>query len=227
MEPTDTSGSFNMPMPSDNLRPATAENFTFLALGDSYTIGEGVPVKDRWPVQLAALLTENRIEMQSPKIIAQTGWTTGDLLQALNQAKVTERYNLVSLLIGVNNQYRNGDLGYFTKTFNELLDSAIVYAGGNPQNVLVLSIPDYGVTPFGRNRNPEKIAREIDEYNSISKIACDQKNISYTDITELTRIHTDASYIASDQLHPSGKMYELWVNTIYLEVERKLKAQIQ
>jgi lysophospholipase L1-like esterase len=226
MEPDDSSGNFLMPMPSDTLKASSTAGFTYLALGDSYTIGEGVPEKDRWPVQLAAMLNENRIEMQSPRIIARTGWTTGELLLALNQAQITEPYNLVSLLIGVNNQYRNGDIDYFTKTFNQLLDSAIVYAGGRPQNVVVLSIPDYGLTPFGRNMNPEKIAREIDEYNNLSKRACDRKNISYIDITALTRIHTEALYIASDQLHPSAKMYELWVNALYLDVERKIKNQI-
>ncbi|MCC5929935.1 MAG: SGNH/GDSL hydrolase family protein [Cyclobacteriaceae bacterium] len=227
MEPIETSGDYFMPTPSDTLRPSPTTGFTYLALGDSYTIGEGVPVKDRWPIQLAGRLDENRIEVKPPRIIAQTGWTTGELLLALNQAQITEQYNLVSLLIGVNNQYRNGDLEFFTNTFNELLDKSIGYAGGNPMNVIVLSIPDYGVTPFGRNRNPEKIAREIDEYNRISKIACERKNISYFSITELTRLYTGVDYIASDQLHPSGKMYELWVNAIILDVERKLKAQIQ
>ena len=194
-------------------------SLSFLALGDSYTIGQSVEESDRWPVQLADQLTDRGIDMGAPKIIATTGWRTDQLKDAIAaDNELEEQYDLVSLLIGVNNQFQGRTVESFAPEFEELLQTAIRLAG-TKDKVIVLSIPDYGVTPFGMSRGEERIARELDEYNRVSREICDRYEVQYFDITPISReAKTDADLIASDKLHPSGKMYGQWVDLIIDEV---------
>src|SRR5580704_16030613 len=143
----------------------------YLALGDSYSIGEGVPEAGRWPVQLAVRLRREGIALDDPTIIATTGWTTDELSAAMDATTFAPPYDLVSLLIGVNNQYRGRDASDYRGQFRHLLDRAIALAGMQPARVLVLSIPDWGVTPFahGSGRDVLKIAQELDVYNAIAR----------------------------------------------------------
>ncbi|MEO9475598.1 MAG: SGNH/GDSL hydrolase family protein [Cyclobacteriaceae bacterium] len=192
------------------------DTFTYLALGDSYTIGEAVAVSDRWPVQLIDTLKAKGVEIETPKIIARTGWTTDELLAAIEKEQLTETYDLVSLLIGVNNQYRGYPVSQQETEFKVLLNQAIQFAGGDTSRVFVVSIPDYGVTPFGKNGNPEKIAKEIDEYNALNKRIADLYEVQYFDITPGSReAENNPDLIATDGLHPSGLMYSEWVKLIF------------
>lgn len=195
----------------------TTDTLTFLALGDSYTIGESVAEAERWPVQLWKRLTDSLpLVMETPRIVARTGWTTDELQRAMSQQTLNTRYDLVSLLIGVNNQYRGYPISQFREEFAALLNEAIRLAGNSKGRVLVLSIPDYGVTPFGQSHNPEKIAREIDAYNAICEEISRQNGVAFFNITEISRQATeDPELIAFDRLHPSGKMYGQWVELIY------------
>lgn len=191
------------------------KTFTFLALGDSYTIGEAVEVEERWPMQLTARLNSNKLNVEEPRIIATTGWTTDELQNGIELAEIEETYSLVSLLIGVNNQYRGYPLDQYEREFEELLDQAIAFADGQNENVFIISIPDYGVTPFAEklNLDPNRIARELDEYNAIAKRIADSKNVSFTNITEESRkARYNITLIASDGLHPSSIMYAQWVD---------------
>jgi lysophospholipase L1-like esterase len=183
----------------------------FLALGDSYTIGESVSEAERWPVQLAALLRNQGFTVDDPQIIARTGWTTDELSAAIDAANPQGPYDLVSLLIGVNNQYRGRDSEQYRTEFIALLQRAIGFAGGQPSHVLVLSIPDWGVTPFASNSDAAKIAAEIDTYNAINKEESERAGVHYVDVTPVSRTAaTDPSLIANDGLHPSGPMYTEW-----------------
>jgi lysophospholipase L1-like esterase len=182
---------------------------TFLALGDSYTIGESVVEKDRWSMYLIDLLKDD-FTITKHDIIARTGWTTEELTQAIADSKNTNLYDMVSLLIGVNNQYRGQSIEKYRTEFRELLQISAKFAHGDFKKVFVLSIPDYGVTPYATSRNPEKIGKEIDEFNAVAKDECRKVGVPFLDITTITRDHTDAAYFASDQLHFSGKMHELW-----------------
>ncbi len=179
----------------------------YLALGDSYTIGERVAENERWPNQLATLLGAD-IEVQ---IIARTGWTTSELWEGIQAQGVNPPYDMVSLLIGVNNQYRGYDIEEYRTEFIFLLNKAIEYAGGDNQKVFVLSIPDWGVTPFANGRDAEKIASEIDAFNKVNKDESEKAGVAYMDITPVSReAVNDATLIAGDGLHPSGKMYAQW-----------------
>lgn len=217
----------NTPMSSPNPAntsqpPSSANSLTYLALGDSYTIGESVPESDRWSKQLADLLTKDGVAIASPDIIARTGWTTAELSQAIVASKNQTEYDLVSLLIGVNNQYRGQSIERFRTEFRELLNTATRFAKNRPQRVFVLSIPDWGVTPFGAGANRERIAQEIDTFNTVAQAECTQAGIMYVDITPISRTAlNDASQIASDQLHFSGKMYRQWAEKA-LPVVREL-----
>lgn len=179
----------------------------YLALGDSYTIGESVAENERWSNQLATLLGAD-IEVQ---IIARTGWTTSELWEGIQAQGVNPPYDMVSLLIGVNNQYRGYDIEEYRTEFIFLLNKAIEYAGGDNQKVFVLSIPDWGVTPFANGRDAEKIASEIDAFNKVNKDESEKAGVAYVDITPVSReAVNDATLIAGDGLHPSGKMYAQW-----------------
>ncbi len=207
---------------SESTKPKQA--LTYLALGDSYTIGEGVQQDERWPVVLAKRLSSQGISVQSPTILATTGWTTGELLKAVEKENLDKEYGMVSLLIGVNNQYRGLDEAVFEQQFTKLLDVAIRFAGNNPDRVFVVSIPDYGVTPFGQKRDPSKIEAEVDSYNERKKSISNTYGITFIDITDISRIAaTDSELVAADDLHPSGKMYAQWVDKIMPMVSNQLK----
>lgn len=199
-------------------------SISFLALGDSYTIGESVPEQQRWPIQLADSLTKHGFSVDRPEILAVTGWTTGDLLDGIQEASFNQPYDLVSLLIGVNNQYRGYQIERYRIEFEKLLNKAIRFAGNNPGRVFVVSIPDYGATPFGQKKNPEKIAAEINRYNEIAKQISDEYEVSFINITPISKeALKDPSLTADDALHPSGLMYERWVSQIFPVVLSKLQ----
>jgi lysophospholipase L1-like esterase len=188
---------------------------TYLALGDSYTIGESVDQKESFPFQTVNILESNGISLNTPDVIAITGWTTGDLLGAINEKKPSTNYSIVSLLIGVNNQYQEKSIEEYSTEFRILLNEAIRYAKSIKENVFVLSIPDYGVTPFAIDRDPDKIAIEIDEFNEVNKSISAELGVKYLDITSISRLgKNDLSFQASDGLHPSGKQYQMWARLL-------------
>lgn len=182
----------------------------YLALGDSYTIGESVSEAERWPNQLAALINSPKeIEVT---IIARTGWTTSELWQGIQAANPQGTYDMVSLLIGVNNQYRGYDINEYREEFRFLLGKAIEYAGGKPEHVIVLSIPDWGVTPFAWGKDTAQIAADINAYNAVNLEESTKAGVNYVDVTPISReAVSDPALIAGDGLHPSGKMYAEWV----------------
>ena len=183
----------------------------FLALGDSYTIGESVTPAERWPVQLAALLRKEGVALDEPLIVAATGWTTGELWAGIDRAAPRGPFDVVSLLIGVNNQYRGQELGDYRIQFAPLLARAIEFAAGQTQRVLVLAIPDWGVTPFARGRDRAAIGRAIDQFNAVNAEAVRQAGARYVDVTPVSRqAAVDGALLAADGLHPSGKMYAEW-----------------
>lgn len=193
------------------------EPLRFLALGDSYTIGQSVSQSERWPVQLGEFLQSKGIELQEIKIIARTGWRTDNLLNAIEDADLTTNYNLVSLLIGVNNQYQGGNIDTYSKEFETLLQKAIELAGGLKSRVMVVSIPDYAYTPFGGGS--ASISREINEFNAVNRNITASYGISYHNITPISRRGlTEPDLVADDGLHPSGEMYSLWVEQILSDI---------
>jgi lysophospholipase L1-like esterase len=195
-----------------------ADEVKFLALGDSYTIGESVPLRLRWPSQLADSLNMRGIDCHEPRIIAMTGWRTDNLKTAILRAKLKPEYKLVSLLIGVNNYYQGKSAESYRPEFEELLMLAIELAGGVKSNVFVLSIPDYGYTPFGK-ADQTKISEGIDQFNSMNKSITEKLGVKYYSITDISRQGLDRpELLAADGLHPSEKMYSLWVERILSEV---------
>lgn len=189
---------------------------SFLALGDSYTIGESVAEGERWPVQLSRVLRERGQNVGDPRIIATTGWRTDQLKQATMDANLKNDWGMVSLLIGVNNYYQKKTVESYAPEFEELLKMAVDLAGGKKENVFVVSIPDYGFTPFGKAKQ-EEITKGIDAFNAVNKEITKKMGIRYVEITDLTREGlTKPEYVAADGLHPSGKMYALWVERILI-----------
>jgi len=192
------------------------KKLSFLALGDSYTIGEAVPENECWPMQLVEMLNDVGKPFSKPQIIATTGWTSDELIAAIKIENPQGPFDLVSLLIGVNNQYRGYSKEVYAKEFEDLLNQAIDFAGGIAIHVVVISIPDWGATPFAKDRNREEIATEIDEYNTINREISLQKGVHYVDITPGSRLAlSDFSLVTSDELHPSGKEYRKWTEEIY------------
>ncbi|RYU87384.1 SGNH/GDSL hydrolase family protein [Mucilaginibacter terrigena] len=208
----------NMPIP---------DSLTYLALGDSYTIGEAVPLEQSFPYQLAHNLNATNHLVEKPDIIAITGWTTGDLKKAIASRDLkNHQYNMVTLLIGVNNQYRGYSKEDYRTEFIELLNTAINYAGGNRQHVFVLSIPDWGVTPYARANgfDPAQVAIEIDQFNAINKQETEKMGVTYVDITPASRRAAyDTGLTAKDGLHPSERMYSLWVSQLLPVVSAQVK----
>ena len=216
--PTNTDTGEKMEQEQDRVK--------YLALGDSYTIGQGVDSRFRYPVQIADSLEKRGYLMEAPEIIAATGWTTSDLKSGIAAAKPKGPYDLVSLLIGVNNQYRGMDINIYRIEFGELIDQSIYLAGNDTGRVIVLSIPDWGVTPFASGSDREKIAREIDHYNAINKEITLSKGIIWIDVTGISRLaEQDETLIAGDGLHPSGKMYTEWVKLAAPEIAKMLKEE--
>lgn len=214
----------SVPEPAPVTNPLNLNARPYLALGDSYTIGESVPEAERWSVQLATLLQARGVEVPLPEIMARTGWTTAELQDAIAKNPTNQRYELVSLLIGVNNQYRGQSRERYRRELAELLRTSVDLAKGRADRVFMLSIPDWGVTPFGTSRDQEKIAREIDAFNAVAIEECRKVNVTYIDITPLSRTALgDASLVASDNLHFSGKMYRLWAEKALPVVEAMLK----
>lgn len=186
----------------------------YLALGDSYTIGESVEADKRWPVQLTKTLIANGKMIDEPVIIATTGWRTDDLKNAIVNARLKNEYDFVSLLIGVNNQFQGKSVDQYEIEFEDLLLSAITLAKGISGNVFVVSIPDYGYTPYGKARQIE-ISKAIDHFNEVSEKVSRKHGVKYFYITDISRRGLDqADLVAADGLHPSGKMYEVWVERI-------------
>lgn len=200
----------------------------YLALGDSYTIGEQVPNDLNFPNQTVSLLRQQNIAIADPEIIATTGWTTDELQTAITEKNLTKTYDLVSLLIGVNNQYRGRSLENYQEEFTKLLQVAIKFANNEPSKVFVLSIPDWGQTPFAEGKDSVKIAAEIDAYNLAAKNICQKHQCAFLDITDSTRANgQNLNYLAEDVLHPSGSEYKIWASRLLkllLEKHPNLKS---
>lgn len=198
---------------------SASEQYRFLALGDSYTIGESVGKEDRWPEQLVRLLRAENVPIEDPLIIAKTGWTTDELARAIGEQDPHGPFDLVSLLIGVNNQYRGRSADEYRTEFQSLLNQAIVFAGGRASHVVVLSIPDWGATPFAEGKNRQQISQEIDLFNAINAEESSRTGAQYIDATSISRAaQVDGSLIASDGLHPSAKMYADWSRRVMVKV---------
>ncbi len=198
----------------------------YLALGDSYTIGEGVEAGGRWPLQLRKRLVARNVELEPPTIIAQTGWTTAELMAGIREAAPEGPFALVSLSIGVNNQYRGLPLEEYRAQFGELLALAAGLAGGESRKVLVLSIPDWGVTPFAKGRNRPAIAEDIDRFNAACREETGRVRARHVDVTAISRRHgDDANYLAPDGLHPSAPMYSEWAHAAEAEARQALGAR--
>lgn len=198
-------------------------DFSYLALGDSYTIGEGVPLNEAWPTQLVQRLKERGHKVAPPRIIARTGWTTRNLITNIeSEIDVQRRFDLVSILIGVNNQYQGKLVSEFEVELEEIFRKAINHSKTREKGVFALSIPDYGVTPFG-SRNADTIAVQIDRYNAIVRRVAEKYNVDFYNITPISReALVNKSLIARDSLHPSGEMYRAWVDEIIDGVAGKL-----
>ena len=220
-------GTINGMNKIDTLKIETpADQLSYLALGDSYTIGEAVAQDQSFPYQLAVKLNTQGVKVAVPRIIAKTGWTTGELQAAVQSASITRKFDVVTLLIGVNNQYRGNSIELYRTEFRSLLQTAIAFASGNKAHVFVVSIPDWGVTPFGKGSGKEvkSISKEIDAFNAVNKEETLQAGVSYTDITPESRdVANDVSLAAADGLHPSGKMYQEWVTLLAPAIVKAFK----
>jgi lysophospholipase L1-like esterase len=196
--------------------------YTYLALGDSYTIGEGVLLEENFPSQTVALLIKTLSPAEgtdsgyeNPQIIAKTGWTTDELDIAIDAANISKTYDIVSLLIGVNNQYRGRSVSEYKTQFDHLLQRAIHFSGNKTKRVFVLSIPDWGVTPFADGQDRQQIAAAIDAYNDTAKKICDQHQVVFIDITTSQRADGNKpEFLTADGLHPSGKEYAKWAEKL-------------
>lgn len=189
------------------------EPLRYLALGDSYTIGEGVEASRRWPVQLVARLQAEGISVDPPRIIARTGWTTDELSAAMAAVEPLGEWDFVSLLIGVNNQYRGRTVEDYRGEFRALLQRAISLARQRPERVMVLAIPDWGVTPFAEGRDRAGIGAELDAYNAAAAEICREHRVSFVDTAAISRARgAEATMLAEDGLHPSAELYALWAN---------------
>ncbi|RYY50795.1 MAG: SGNH/GDSL hydrolase family protein [Chitinophagaceae bacterium] len=203
----------------------TQKTKSWLALGDSYTIGEQVPLHESFPYQTLQLLRNAGLSFYAPEIVAKTGWTTDELNEQLNHAKFLTGYDMVTLLIGVNNQFRGRNWYEYKLEFMHLLHKAIGFASGRSENVYVLSIPDWGVTPFAKDRETERIAMEIDKYNEQCKLVTEELGCHYLDITGSQRVDgSNTAFLATDGLHPSGQEYAKWAKTLFEAITNKAIA---
>lgn len=199
--------------------------YTYLALGDSYTIGEQVPLHENFPYQTVGLLREYSMDIADPVIIATTGWTTDELAASIREHNITDTFSIVTLLIGVNNQYRSRDIDNYKEEFTSLLHQAIAFAKGKAEHVFVLSIPDWGVTPFAEDRDRAQVAKEIDAYNQAKKQIVEANGCAYIDITDSTRENgNNPDFLAEDKLHPSGKEYAVWASRLAPVITKALKS---
>lgn len=196
---------------------------TYLALGDSYTIGESVMETERWPVQLAEQLRDRGYKMAAPKIIAKTGWTTEDLLRGMeNELNIQRDFDLVSILIGVNNQYQGKLISEYEEDLRTIFRKAVNHSKTMEKGVFAVSIPDYGYTPFG-SANQEEVSAEIDRFNEVFRRVADEFEVPFYNITPISReAKENPELVASDGLHPSELMYQMWVDQIVNQVAEKL-----
>lgn len=202
---------------------------TYLALGDSYTVGEGVPSAQSFPFQLMKELKRSGLDFLPPKILAKTGWTAGELTEGIGTARVGgEKYDLVTLLIGVNNQYRGLGLRNFQEEYPALLDMAVDFSKNGAENVILISIPDWGVTPFAKSKtqSSSEISLEIDSFNRYIREAANHRNTTFLDITkEYRKIGGLSRHLVEDQLHPSGSVYHLWAKSLKNLIVSGMKFQ--
>jgi lysophospholipase L1-like esterase len=203
------------------LEKMTSNPLSYLALGDSNTIGERVAHAERWPVQLAAALHAAGVHVCEPQIVAQTGWTTDELSAAIEAGPISDTFDIVSLLIGVNNQFRGRSLSEYRDQFCHLLAQAIRFANGLAARVIVLSIPDWGVMPFAEGRDRAKIATEIDQFNAVAQYEAARLGVSWVDVTCISR-DLQPGWAADDGLHPSGAQYAAWVASALPTVRKAL-----
>jgi lysophospholipase L1-like esterase len=198
------------------------KNYTYLALGDSYTIGEGVELCKSFPYQTIQLLRGQHLSFAAPEIIAKTGWTTAELMNAIEQFHYLSEYDFVSLLIGVNNQYRGQPPALYESELEQLLVKSISFTGGKNNRVFILSIPDYGKTPFGKKLDPAKIEKEISEFNSLNKKLAQQYHTNYINITSDGNAYYDNEFVAADGLHPSEIEYRRWAEKLKIEMRKSM-----
>ena len=198
------------------IAPLAPGQLSYLALGDSYTIGTSVPAQHRWPDQLRDSLRLAGFELAEVTYVARNGWTTDELDAAIDAANLRERYDLVSLLIGVNNEFRGRDVADYRGEFRGLLERAIALAGGDAGRVFVLSIPDYAFTPFGQNSgNAASISSRLDAYNDANRVIAQEYGVAYFNITPISREGlAEPQLVASDGLHPSFRQYQRWVSLV-------------
>lgn len=195
--------------------PVPGEPIRLLALGDSYTIGEGVAPGQRWPALLARRLRDGGVESADPIIVARTGWTVAELESGIDQAAPSGTFELATLQIGVNDQFRGYPVNDFVDEFAAMLERAVGFAGRVPGRVIVLSIPDWGVTPFAAGRDRDRIATEIDAFNRVVAAESGRRGAGFVDVTPISRrAADDPGLLAGDGLHPSGEMYSLWVDLV-------------
>jgi lysophospholipase L1-like esterase len=205
-------------------RPSVAK-FRFLALGDSYTIGEAVEAAERWPVRLTELLRAGGIAIADPEIVAKTAWTTDELCDGIDAAHPRGPFDLVSLLIGVNNQYRGRSTSEYRDQLRGILARAVAFANDKPDRVIVLSIPDWGDTPFAAERDRARISREIDEFNGINRDETLRTGARYVDVTGISRrAAREPNLVAVDGLHPSAAMYDEWARIVLPVAASALRA---
>jgi lysophospholipase L1-like esterase len=198
--------------------------YNYLALGDSYTIGEAIPLHKSFPYQVVQLLRKKEYNFNAPEIVAKTGWTTDELLNAMNQFTLLSKYDFVTLSIGANNQYRGRDAIEYKEQLEEILKKTIELANGKKDHVIIISIPDYSITPYEKSMDVDKISKEIEVFNSINKALSIQYKVQYVDITSGSKkAKNDASLITVDELHPSEKEYTKWAEKIVEIITSQLK----
>lgn len=212
--------------PVSNESKASAEAYNgpkkYLALGDSYTIGESVDPNENFPMQIQRQLKEDGVELSETKIIAKTGWRTDNLLAAIDTTSLNPPYDLITLLIGVNNQYQGRNLDQLSKEYRELIDKAISLSRNGKDGLVLISIPDYSVSPFGKKKDPQKIRKEIETYNYMEEKIAEEYGLQFYNITPISReASSNETLLAEDGLHPSSIMYRRWLKVIY---EPALKA---
>ncbi|NBC58929.1 MAG: SGNH/GDSL hydrolase family protein [Bacteroidetes bacterium] len=197
---------------------------TYLALGDSYSIGEGLKIEKSWPFQLVESLNSKGFNFDSPKIIAKTGWRTDELIQTIDEQLDDEKqFDLVSLLIGVNNQYQEKSLDQYKREFKELLETAILKSKHKNKGVFVVSIPDYGVTPFAKEKDKTNAIEDLKRYNKFAQKQCQKYGVAFYDITELSaELSQNDDMLIEDRLHPNAKQYGAWVDSFLGDVIRKI-----
>ena len=203
--------------------PQQKKEYSYIALGDSYTFGEKVAPEENFPSQAITILRKDGFDFAAPKIVAKTGWTTDELQAGIKKAKLEKHYDFVSLLVGVNNQYRERKVTDYIPQFESLLGQALKYTRNNNNRVIVISIPDWGITPFADGRDTEKIALEIDEYNRVNKEIADKYKVHYINITLGNRKAAhDTELVTEDGLHPSGKEYKKWAEEVASIIKSEL-----